>query len=89
MRPVALEPWVYTLFEDGDRLILSAMAGGVGLYELPVVMNEAEIAAYRAEGAPALKALARRIRDNPRDFAERAVTLPADPVGAFGRGGEG
>ena len=76
MKQVLLEPWVYTLFEDGDRLILSAMAGGVGLHELPVVMNEAELAAYRAEGAAALKTLARTIRDNPKDFADRTIKLP-------------
>lgn len=76
MTQVERSPWVYTLFEDGDRLILSAMAGGVGLYEIPVVMNEAEISAYRAEGAAALKTLARMIRDNPKDFADRAVKLP-------------
>ncbi|MCK6520342.1 hypothetical protein L6R49_02770 [Myxococcota bacterium] len=76
MHQLAVEPWVYTLFEDGDRLILSAMVGGVGLYELPVVMNEAEVAAYRAEGAPALVALARTIRDDPQAFAARRVRLP-------------
>jgi hypothetical protein len=76
MKQLGLQPWVYTLFEDGDRLILSAMAGGVGLYEISVVMSAAEVAAYQAEGAPALVSLARAIRDNPRDFADRAVKLP-------------
>ena len=48
----------------------------MGLYELPVVMNEAEVAAYRAEGARALEALARTIRDDPQAFAARRVALP-------------
>ena len=76
MKQVRLEPWVYTLYADGDRLIFAAMAGGVGLYELVVVMNEAEVAAYQTEGSPALTALARAIRDKPQDFAHRLVKPP-------------
>ena len=76
MKQVRLEPWVSTPYADGARLIFAAMAGGVGLYELLVVMNESEVAAYQTEGAPALTALARAIRDNPQDFAHRLVKPP-------------
>lgn len=71
--------WDYTLFEDGDRLILSVPSGGVAIFEVNIVLNAEEAAAFRAQGMDGLKALIREMQLHPRAFQSRQIDLP--PLG--------
>jgi hypothetical protein len=68
--------WDYTLFEDGDRLILSVPSGGVAVFEVNVVLSDEEAAAFRAQGIDGLQALIRQMRLKPSGFQARQIELP-------------
>ena len=76
MRALVHNGWEYTLFEDGDRLILSVPSGGVAVFEVNVVLTDEEAAAFRAQGLEALQGLIRQMRLSPRSFQSRQIELP-------------
>lgn len=76
MRALVHNGWEYTLFEDGDRLILSVPSGGVAVFEVNVVLTDEEAAAFRAQGLEGLQGLIRQMRLSPRSFQSRQIELP-------------
>lgn len=76
MRALVHNGWEYTLFEDGDRLILSVPSGGVAVFEVNVVLTDEEAAAFRAQGVEGLQGLIRQMRLSPRSFQSRQIELP-------------
>jgi hypothetical protein len=74
---LVMEPWDFTLYEDGDRLILSVLAGGVGLFEVPVALAPDEVAAWHEHGVAGLQPLIKKIRGNPGSFASRRIQFPS------------
>ena len=76
MRALVHNGWEYTLFEDGDRLILSVPSGGVAVFEVHVVLTDEEAAAFRAQGLEGLQGLIRQMRLSPRSFQRRQIELP-------------
>ena len=76
MRALVHNGWEYTLFEDGDRLILSVPSGGVAVFEVNVVLTDEEAAAFRAQGIEVLQGLIRQMRLSPRSFQSRQIELP-------------
>jgi hypothetical protein len=50
MRALVECGWDFTLFEDGDRLILSVPSGGVAIFEVNVALTDEEAATFRAQG---------------------------------------
>ncbi|MBK9367414.1 MAG: hypothetical protein IPN01_14035 [Deltaproteobacteria bacterium] len=76
MRALVHNGWEYTLFEDGDRLILSVPSGGVAVFEVNVVLTDEEAAAFRAQGIEGLQGLIRQMRLSPRSFQSRQIELP-------------
>ena len=76
MRALVHNGWEYTLFEDGDRLILSVPSGGVAVFEVNVVLTDEEAAAFRAQGLEGLQGLIRQMRLSPRSFQSRQMELP-------------
>jgi hypothetical protein len=76
VKVIEQEAWSYTLFEDGSRLILSVMAGGAGMFEVPIVLNDDELATYRREGIAGLSGLISDIRTHPGNFEARRTALP-------------
>lgn len=75
MEKLAESAWDYTLYRDGDRLILEVVCGTVALFEWAVFLTEGERAQWQAEGMPGLRFLVQAIRDNPRAFTERKVAV--------------
>ena len=76
MRALVHNGWEYTLFEDGDRLILSVPSGGVAVFEVNVVLTDEEVAAFRAQGIEGLQGLIRQMRLSPRSSQSRQNELP-------------
>ncbi len=76
MRALVHNGWEYTLFEDGDRLILSVPSGGVAVFEVNVVLTDEEAAAFRAQGVEGLQGLIRQMRLSPRSSQRRQIELP-------------
>lgn len=56
---------MYVLFEDHGNYVLSAMSGGVGMYEMRVRLNSEEVARYRDEGEKFIESLAYEIGREP------------------------
>ena len=75
MKELENKTWDYILYEDGDRLILSVVVGGVAMYEVNVVLNAAESGAYRQKGMEGLKSLLADIQLHPQQFKERHVKI--------------
>jgi hypothetical protein len=76
MRELVNGGWDYTLFEDGDRLILSVPSGGVAIFEVNVVLSDDEVATFRASGIEGLQPLIREMRLKPKGFQSRQIRLP-------------
>lgn len=56
------EPWSWTLDETDEGLVLTVLCGTVGVYEVAVVLDPAEAAAWERHGAAGLGPLAEAIR---------------------------
>lgn len=75
MKTVAEKPWLYTLYEDGERLILSVLSGGVGLFDVPIVLSQAEADTYRREGIEGLAGLIDDMNQHPAKYQARMIKL--------------
>ena len=72
MKVVESSPWKYTLYEaEDDRLVLSVVCGGVGLYEVRVPLTPADVEAYRLSGAAYLDNLCAEVAKDPKRFDDR------------------
>ncbi len=67
------KPWEYTLYEYGDKLLLSIVCGTVGIYEVNIVLNIEERAEYLQKGTEFLTHLAIKIAGNQVLQKERAL----------------
>ncbi len=76
MRALVEGGWDFTLFEDGDRLILSVPSGGVAIFEVNVALTDEEAATFRAQGIEGLQPLIRELRLKPRSAQSRQIRLP-------------
>jgi hypothetical protein len=65
---------MYILFEDDAGYILSAMCGGIGMYEVKVRLNSDEAASYRTEGEGYVEALAYDLGREPNKYRCRTVS---------------
>lgn len=61
-RTLHQEPWSWTLEQIDEGLLLTVLCGTVGLYEVAVVLEPDEVAAWRHHGAAGLEPLAEAIR---------------------------
>jgi hypothetical protein len=77
MTILAEEPWIWTLYADADRRVLSVMTGGHGMWELAVELTADEIAAYEASGIAGLDALVKGIQVTPDVYMPRRVATPS------------
>lgn len=73
MEKLAEGTWDYTLYRDGERLLLVVVCGTVGIFEWAVALTAEERAVWEAEGMDGLRYLVRAIRDNPVGFTDRRV----------------
>jgi hypothetical protein len=76
VRQLLCEPWDYELLEQDDgRLVLVVACGTVGVFEVAIVLDDAERRAFEAEGKPFIQGLKQRIVARPGDFQARNVQL--------------
>ena len=73
MEKLAEGTWDYTLYRDGERLVLVVVCGTVGIFEWAVTLTAEERAVWEAEGMDGLRYLVRAIRNNPVGFTDRRV----------------
>ena len=59
----------YCLEPDGEQLVLRVLCGGVGLYEVKIVLNEEERQQLEDEGF--LDRLARDVQRDPEAYTRR------------------
>lgn len=73
MKELLRKDWDYILYESKKGLILSVLAGTVAVFEVKVLLNDAEQAQYKADGTTYLTALAAEIRSNPKPYQDRGL----------------
>lgn len=61
-------PWKYTLFEQGDDIILEVVCGGAAIYTVEVTLDEVQKEKYQKEGLSYIAALAEKITKNPKAY---------------------
>ena len=63
---IAESIWDWMLIREPDgSLLLSVVCGSVGIYEVDVLLDTEQTAAFAANGAPVLQRLAEAVRKNP------------------------
>ena len=67
------EHWGHEFFERDGRYYLNVVCGTVGIYDVTVELTADELAAYERDGVGVVRALAKRIRDNPPSVDDRRV----------------
>jgi hypothetical protein len=75
METLAQGAWDYTLFQDGERIVLDVVCGTVGIFNVAVELTAEERRVWETEGMPGLRFLVRAIRDNPPAFADRKLAI--------------
>jgi hypothetical protein len=73
MEVIAEKSWDWMLFADGDRLLLSVVCGGVGVYEMEFELSDDEAQSYRQTGCEYLDRLAGVVRSAPTSFEARRL----------------
>lgn len=68
--------WGFILYEHEDKYILSALCGTVGLFETNIILNDAEVEAYKKCGTEFIEKLASQITDAPDSYHDRHIRLP-------------
>jgi hypothetical protein len=76
METLAQKPWTWTLYRQGEMLLLSVLSGGVAMVEVNVALTAEEAAAWASEGEAGLADLIDAIQKDPRPFANRHRPLP-------------
>jgi hypothetical protein len=71
MKEILQEPWLYSLYEDGESLILSVVCGTVAVYDLTIELTTEEKQQFATLGKPFLHTLALQISSRPSDYQDR------------------
>jgi hypothetical protein len=78
MEKIVDKKWDYTLYKKGNELILSAVCGSVGIFEMNVVLTSSEIEEYNQQGEQYIETLARKIQRAPSNYKSRHIEMPHD-----------
>jgi hypothetical protein len=71
MKELLQEPWLYTLYANGERLILTVVCGTVAVYELSIELTNEEKQQFDSLGKAFIHSLALQISSRPSDFEAR------------------
>jgi len=74
MEVIAEKSWGWILFADGNRVFLSVVCGGVGVYEMEFELTDDEAESYRQAGSEYLDHLAGAVRSAPTSFEARRLS---------------
>lgn len=69
----------YDLEPASGQLVLHVLCGGVGLYEVVVVLNEDERREFERRGEAFLDTLAKDVQRDPRQYSDRSKSQPDTP----------
>jgi hypothetical protein len=75
MEKIIDKKWDYTLYKKEDELILSAVCGSVGVFEMNVVLTPSEVEEYDQQGEQYIETLARRIQRTPSNYKSRHIEI--------------
>ena len=75
---LAEQAWNFIVFKHGDDWVLNYVAGGVGLYEVSIRLNEDEVARIRATPEYA-KVMAEQFRLAPERYRARELRPAVSP----------
>jgi hypothetical protein len=64
---------MYKLHEDNDRIILSVVCGGIGMFIAKIVLTDEEVENYRIIGWAYIRDLAYDVAKNHTVYADRMV----------------
>jgi hypothetical protein len=65
--------YMYKLYQNGEQLVMSVVCGGIGMYEVRVVLNEEERLQYVESGDSFLNELAYDIAKNTQNYLQRKI----------------
>lgn len=74
MEVIAEKTWDWMLFADGERLLLSVVCGGVGIYVIDFELTDDEAANFSCSGNSYIGQLAHKVRSTPDSFRTRRVS---------------
>jgi hypothetical protein len=74
LKKIAEKPWMYTLYEVDQHLLLTVVCGDVGIYELNIPLGP-EDSARVIHDHDYLEQLAVEIMNNPSKYASQSVPL--------------
>ena len=66
---------VNTLYEVNGNLLLSVLSGGVGLFELNVLLNDQQQKEYHKNGSSVIEKITEEIRDNQNKYSEKNIEI--------------
>lgn len=75
MKDIFKKEWDYTLYENGEKLILSVVCGSVAIYLVNLELNKSEVNSYKKNGLVFIAQFADKIREKPSMFKERHKEL--------------
>ena len=67
--------WNYVLYEVNGNLLLSVLSGGVGLFELNVLLNDQQQKEYHENGSSVIEKITEEIRDNQNKYSEKNIEI--------------
>lgn len=73
MHVIAEEPWVWMLFEEGQKQYLSVACGSVGIFTTDIALSQDELVRVVHEGRTFISLLAAQVHNNPAHFASRHI----------------
>ena len=76
MKEIINKPWDYKFFELEQKFYLSVICGGVGMYEINLLLNKEEIQKYEKEGITYIDKLAREVQYYTSRYMDRNVEIP-------------
>ena len=74
MKELIKKSWDYTLSKDKEKLILNVLCGTIGMFEILIELDKAEIKYYNERGEGFIDELAKKIQSNPESYTKRNIT---------------
>jgi hypothetical protein len=75
MKILLNKDWDYTLYQTDDKLIISIVCGGAGVFETNIKLNEDEKLLYKLKGEDYIEELAGDIQYSPAKYKNRHIDL--------------
>jgi len=67
--------WNYVLYKVNGDLLLSVISGGVGLFELNILLNDQQQKEYEKNGSTIIEQIAKEIRENQNKYSKKNIEI--------------